>query len=230
MTSHNLKILAIDTVTEVCSVALNLHGAVTQRLEIAAGHSRLVLGMAQTLLRQCGLTLDQLDALAVDIGPGSFTGTRIGIGVAQGLAFGAGLKVIPVRSLEALAHAQPNETVLPAIDARMGQIYHGLYRTPDGVLQTIGEPALAEPAQLARPQQGGIVGVGSAWDRYAPMLLEATGGAVSKWLAGRHPEARAVSQVAAARGLIEAVSPLDLIACYVREEVAERPSTPPDAG
>ena len=158
MTSHNLKILAIDTVTEVCSVALNLHGAVTQRLEIAAGHSRLVLGMAQTLLRQCGLTLDQLDALAVDIGPGSFTGTRIGIGVAQGLAFGAGLKVIPVRSLEALAHAQPNETVLPAIDARMGQIYHGLYRTPDGVLQTIGEPALAEPAQLARPQSRGNCG------------------------------------------------------------------------
>ena len=136
MSAAELKILAIDTATEACSVALNLHGTVTQRFEIAPnGHSKLVLDMAESLLKQCGLDLQQLDALAVDVGPGSFTGLRIGVGVAQGLAYGAGRKVIPVGSLDALAHGVFYEasheasqaTVLAAIDARMGQIYYGLY-------------------------------------------------------------------------------------------------------
>ena len=199
MTAAKLNILAIDTATEACSVALNLHGVVTQQLEIAPnGHSRLVLGMAKTLLQQSELDLKQLDALAVDVGPGSFTGLRIGIGVAQGLGYGAGLKVIPVGSLEALAWAVPHRFVLAAIDARMQQIYYGLYcnppgNPPDREPQTMIKPALISPQRLVigdeiiedriigDGDENGIVGVGSGWDRYAPVLLEAANGPSVEW-------------------------------------------------
>ena len=236
MSTAELKILAIDTATEACSVALNLHGTVTQRFEIAPnGHSQLVLDMAESLLKQCGLDLQQLDALAVDVGPGSFTGLRIGVGVAQGLAYGAGRKVIPVGSLDALAHGVFYEasheasheasqaTVLAAIDARMGQIYYGLYGRPEKKPRTLIEPALASPESLAVGDEKTIVGAGSGWDCYAPVMLEALGGSVAKWLAGRHPEAATVSRMAAAAGLESAISPLALSAVYVRDNVAARP-------
>jgi len=232
MNASELNILAFDTVTEACSVALNLRGAVTQRLEVAAnGHSRRVLTMAQNLLSACGLSLRELDALAVDIGPGSFTGVRIGIGVAQGLAYGAGLQVIAVNSLEALAEgvlrpgdgendrADAAATVLPAIDARMGQVYCALYGSaaPGAII----EPALRAPGEVAHGGHANITGLGSGWDRHAPALLEALDGSVSSWLAGRHPQAAGVARIAAARGLQSAVSPLHLRATYIRNEVAQ---------
>ncbi len=252
MNKHNLKILAIDTATESCSVAINLGGVVTRELEIAPnGHSRLVLGMVESLLHQCDIELRQLDALAVDVGPGSFTGVRIGIGVAQGLAYGGGLLVIPVGSLEALAcevadnvrhetshetrhetHDEtPHEIVLSAIDARMGQVYYGLYRCPRNrtnaaaqsmLAQPIRQPALGAPDSLAVGGEVGIIGTGSGWDRYAPIMLEVLNGSVLKWLAKRYPDAAAVSRIAAARGLPAAISPLELTAAYLRDNVAKK--------
>ena len=261
------NILAIDTTTEACSVALNLRGTLLQRSEIAPnGHSRLVLGMVESLLREAGLDLRDLDALAVDVGPGSFTGVRIGIGVAQGLAYGAGCKVVPVGSLEALAcgvfrdfHEAASdpvpgpapETVLAAIDAHMGQIYYACYgldgrpsgldgcpsgldggsadRAPEKNLRVRVAPALGTPESLhckaGRGGKGGkgMVGTGSGWERYGAVMGEALHGpgGTAEWRTGRHPEAAAVSRLAAARG--GAVSPLELTAAYIRDEVAEKP-------
>ncbi len=238
----NLKILAIDTVTEACSVALNLGGAVTQRMEIAPqGHSRLVLDMVQALLQAHATKLQNLHAVAVDVGPGSFTGVRIGIGVAQGLAYGAGLPVIAVGSLETLAGAVAHPLVLPAIDARMQQIYYGLYRNspppsspspahdpnpaanPAAPPHEIMPPALSAPQHLTPCERQDIIGVGSGWDRYAPILLETLNGAKCNWHANQYPQAASLSQIAAARGLSSAISPLQLTACYVRNEVVKPP-------
>ena len=272
------NILAIDTTTEACSVALNLRGTLLQRSEIAPnGHSRLVLGMVESLLREAGLDLRDLDALAVDVGPGSFTGVRIGIGVAQGLAYGAGCKVVPVGSLEALAcgvfrdfyetASDPvpgpvPEIVLAAIDAHMGQIYYACYgldgrpsgldgrpsgldgrpsgldggsadRAPEKNLRVRVAPTLGTPESLrckaGRGGKGGkgmvgMVGTGSGWERYGAVMGEALhgrGAPAAEWRTGCHPEAAAVSRLAAARG--GAVSPLDLTAAYIRDEVAEKP-------
>ncbi len=246
----DIKLLAIDTAGDACSVALSLRGAVIQRLEVAPNnHSRRVLDMAQALLRQARLEWRQLDALAVDVGPGSFTGVRIGIGAAQGLAYGAGLAVIPVGSLEALAGAvvwrggvgvggggngsgvggggggggEGGETiVLAAIDARMGQVYCGLYGvSPGKPPRTLRKPALLAPQAVAVGDYAEIVGVGSGWDRYAPLLRDSLQGSAVNWLPDRHPEATSVAQIAVARGLHSAVSPLGLSASYVRDEVAE---------
>ena len=94
-----MKILAIDTSTDACSVALALDTRIEERFEIAAqGHTERVLPMVEALLAEAGLGLTQLDALAFCRGPGAFTGVRIATGVVQGLAFGADLPVVPLSS------------------------------------------------------------------------------------------------------------------------------------
>lgn len=239
MRAADLNILAFDTVTEVCSVALLSRGRVTQRQEAGARHSRRALGMAEEVMRAAGAELRDLDALAVDVGPGAFTGARLGIGIAQGLAYGAGLPVAAVNSLAALAEdvLRPGDDatlVLPAIDARMGQVYFALHNAA-------GEftgPALAAPGEVADAlasavADANIIGAGSGWDQYAPALQESLAAVKSsatlesptvKWLPGRHPQAAAVARIAAARGLRHAVDPLHLRAIYIRNQVA-KPAT-----
>lgn len=127
------RILAIDSSTEACSVALFDHGEVLTRYQLAPReHSRLLLPMVEELLAEASLSLTQLDALAYGRGPGGFTGLRICVATAQGLAYGADLGLAPVSSLQAMAQElisrQVSATcVLSAIDARMGEVYWGIF-------------------------------------------------------------------------------------------------------
>ncbi|HEB5077907.1 TPA: tRNA (adenosine(37)-N6)-threonylcarbamoyltransferase complex dimerization subunit type 1 TsaB, partial [Aeromonas hydrophila subsp. hydrophila] len=119
---NELKILAVDTATEACSAALLVGEQVFSRWEEAPrDHTRKILPMVQAVLDDAGITLDELDAIAFGRGPGSFTGVRIGIGVAQGLAFGAGVPLIGISTLAAMAQGAHRldgaEQVLTAIDA-----------------------------------------------------------------------------------------------------------------
>lgn len=129
------KILAVDTATENCSVALIMGNEVIARCEYAPReHTTKILPMVDSVLAEAGVKLNQLDALAYGRGPGSFTGVRIGIGIAQGLAFGADLPMIGVSTLAAMAQGsyrtEQAEQVVAAIDARMGDVYWGQYQTP----------------------------------------------------------------------------------------------------
>ncbi|UBX48508.1 tRNA (adenosine(37)-N6)-threonylcarbamoyltransferase complex dimerization subunit type 1 TsaB [Providencia alcalifaciens] len=127
------RILAVDTATEACSVALLCDGEIISRFAISPReHTQKVLPMVEEVLTQAGIKLNQLDALAFGRGPGSFTGVRIGVGIAQGLALGADLPMVGVSSLMTLAQGVYRTTnssrVLVAIDARMSEIYCAQYQ------------------------------------------------------------------------------------------------------
>ncbi|KAA5972691.1 tRNA (adenosine(37)-N6)-threonylcarbamoyltransferase complex dimerization subunit type 1 TsaB [Pantoea sp. M_9] len=130
------RILALDTATEACSAALLNQQQIDARFEIAPrDHTQRILPLVQSLLQAQQLDLTALDALAFGRGPGSFTGVRIGIGIAQGLALGANLPMIGVSSLATMAQGAWRLTgatcVLVAIDARMGEVYWAEYQRDD---------------------------------------------------------------------------------------------------
>ncbi|EKO3863938.1 tRNA (adenosine(37)-N6)-threonylcarbamoyltransferase complex dimerization subunit type 1 TsaB [Vibrio harveyi] len=169
------KILAIDTATENCSVALLVNDRVISRSEVAPrDHTKKVLPMVDEVLKEAGLTLQDLDALAFGRGPGSFTGVRIGIGIAQGLAFGADLPMIGVSTLAAMAqasyrlHGATNAAV--AIDARMSEVYWARYtRQENGEWAGVDAECVIPPARLAEEAQADDktwTKAGTGWDAY----------------------------------------------------------------
>ena len=174
----DMKLLAIDTTEEACSAALSIDGATVERFELAPRrHSELVLPMMDGLLADAGLALGALDALAYARGPGSFTGLRIATSIVQGAAFGAGLPVVPVSSLQALAQgcAAPHgaAAVLAALDARMGEVYWGAFRRDaGGIMRPVGEEAVCAPTDVPVPEGDGWYAAGSGWQTYTDVLAE----------------------------------------------------------
>lgn len=177
------RILAIDTATEACSVALLNDGNVTAHFELCAReHTQRILPMVQTLLQQEKITLSELNALAFGQGPGSFTGVRIGIGIAQGLALGAGLPLVGVSTLKTMAQSawrlQGATRVLAAIDARMGEVYWAEYqRDEQGRWQGEETEAVLTP-EAAQARMAALTGewamVGTGWQAW-PQLAETAG-------------------------------------------------------
>ncbi len=167
-----IRILAIDTATEACSAALWQDGHVLTRYQVAPrGHTELILPMVAELLAEAELKLSELDALAFGRGPGSFTGVRITLGIAQGLAFGANLPLLGVSNLQALAQGAYRlttaERVVAAIDARMSEIYVGTYQATEGVMLAVEEEQVVTPASwLSLPQANAALGVGSGFVAY----------------------------------------------------------------
>lgn len=162
-------ILAIETSSERASIALSYRGQVIARE--ASGvqtHSQSVLPLAQQLLAEAGMSLAHCEAIAFGAGPGSFTGVRTACGVAQGLAFGADLPVVPVVTLQAMAQACRNacgtNDVLVLLDARMDEVYWAQYRYLDG-WQVIIEPALSAPVDVT--PLGTVVACGNGLTAYA---------------------------------------------------------------
>jgi len=129
-----MRILALDTATEACSVALGLGERTLERYEeLARGHADRLLPMVDELLAEAGATLASLDAIAFGRGPGAFTGVRLAASVAQGLAFGADIGVVPVSDLAAVAQRAANldpsaRQVLAVNDARMREVYWAQFR------------------------------------------------------------------------------------------------------
>ena len=136
-----MKILALDSSAIVATVALCEDEALLGELTVNNGntHSETLLPMVEFLLDRFGLTPDDLDALAVSKGPGSFTGVRIGAATVKGLAFGTSLPCVGVSTLEALAYnlIGYDGLICPVMNARRKQVYTALFRAKDGVLERI---------------------------------------------------------------------------------------------
>ncbi len=155
-----MKILALDTATEACSVALGIDERVLERyVELDRGHAERLLPMVDELLAEGGIALASLDAIAFGRGPGAFTGVRLAASVAQGLAFGAGVGVVAVSDLAAVAQQaaelQPEaRRVLVVNDARMREVYWAEF-TVDRLVSLQGTEQVSAAASVTVPDDGG---------------------------------------------------------------------------
>ena len=229
-----MKLLGIDTATEGCSAALLIESDIRSCwAESERGHAERILQMVDDLLAEGGVALRGLDAIAFGRGPGSFTGVRLAASVTQGLAFGAGLPVIPVSDLQAVAQQlwrgagsarapQGPKHVLVCNDARMQEVYWGCYASGDeGLMKPVGTEHVAPPERVTVPDDWhSFAGVGRGFavheglrTRFSPRL---------NVLAERLlPDAREVVQLAAAEYRAgRVVGAEQALPVYLRDDVA----------
>ncbi|MDP9084840.1 MAG: tRNA (adenosine(37)-N6)-threonylcarbamoyltransferase complex dimerization subunit type 1 TsaB [Pseudomonadota bacterium] len=240
-----MRVLALDTATEACSVALlsddpSQPGGVQlieRYLELGKSHANQILRMVDSVLAESDIQLCHLHGLAASVGPGAFTGVRISVAVAQGLAFGAGLAVVPVSSLEALALQAVREgavRTLVCLDARMGEVYWACFAAdaargviilspprvgPPGTVKLPDSPPLASvnarPASAARYR-----GIGRGFSAY-PSLGALPGVEVSSAAARALPTAGHIARLGALRlAAGEGIDPSELRPVYLRDKVA----------
>ena len=224
-----MKILAVDTATEACSAALYLDGEIQTRYQLAPReHSRLILNMVDELLAESAQLLPALDAVAFGRGPGSFMGIRIATGVVQGMAFAHDLPVIPVSNLAAIAEVAYAETgaesVLTAIDARMGEVYWGAWqRDKQGNWENRVDESVCLPGDVVFPQGGQWCGAGTGWRSYRDSL-EPSGGQLTQVLPDCLPSAEAIARIAvSAAEQGKTVTAAEAQPVYLRNNVAKKP-------
>jgi tRNA threonylcarbamoyladenosine biosynthesis protein TsaB len=235
-----MNLLALDTSTEACSVALSVAGKVSVReVEVPRGHAELLLPMVDELLGEAGIALTDLDAIAFARGPGSFTGVRLAASVVQGLAFGAGLPVVPVSTLAAVAlraletarhEGLEPEEIWVCNDARMGEVYHAVFAVRDlaqaaakaaSIVESVSAPTVVAERWGSRSVRGLAIGAGHGFRAY-PDLAAAPGLAnVYPNLLPRAREVLALAMPAVEAGL--GVDPTQALPIYVRDEVAKIP-------
>lgn len=216
-----MKILALDAVTEACSAALWIDGEVEERYAVAPReHTRLILPMVDELLQQAKLTPGNLDMIAFDRGPGSFTGIRVTMSVVQGLAFASELPVLPVSSLAALAQvawrSHGAERVLGLIDARMGELYWGEYHLHGEVMTLQGKEGVAPLANIPPCRECHIIGSGVSV--YQDALREAGYTQLIDEERSRYPRAGYIAELAAGRSG-EAMAVDEARPVYLRNKV-----------
>lgn len=227
-----MRLLALDAATEACSVALFISrdatladAAVIWRYEeLGKPNSQKILGMAEGLLAEAQVPLSALDGIAASVGPGAFTGVRISVAVAQGLAFGAGLPVVAVTTLEALAWVViQNDTAhaMACLDARMGEVYWGCFAAEDTAGLIASSPArVSAPEAVVLPLPCVHRGIGRGFSAY-PSLAALSGVAVEPEQGRALPNAREIASLGALRLRAGgAVDPADLVPVYLRDKVA----------
>lgn len=228
-----MKLLALDTSSVACSVAAVIDTEIIERHEEQPReHTRLLLPMIQSVLRESGVALSELDAIVLGNGPGSFIGMRIAASVSQGLAHGTGLKIVAVSSLAAVAAEVFSESdaseVVVAQDAHMSEVYLGIFArgAEDLPVPLVPERLQSQDAivELSNVVNGPRHAAGEGWQRYPALLAHNTArlDAVSD---RRYPHARFLLGLGARdlkTGL--SISPAELMPAYLRQKVAQKPA------
>jgi tRNA threonylcarbamoyladenosine biosynthesis protein TsaB len=222
-----MKILAIDSATELCSAALMGADGVFSRelLTASRGHAAHLLSMIDALLIEGVARLSDLAAIAFGRGPGAFTGVRLATSVAQGLGFSAGLGVVPVSDLRALAQrafdSAPELTrVLACQDARMQQLYWSCFeRGPDGLAAPVSEERVSSVGDIILPRSWGhdVGGAGPGFAIYPELVARAD---FARVFADYLPRAVEIARLAWPQVLLGNVVPPEQAApTYVRDQV-----------
>ncbi len=217
-----MRLLAIETATEACSVAVLVDGEIRERFEIAPRrHAELTLPWAELLLAEAGVAKSQLDAIAVGRGPGAFTGVRLAIALAQGIALALDRPLLPVSTLAALAMRAQGGRIVSAIDARMGEIYLAAFARDGEGLVALGEEVVVEPEAAIVPSGDCWHGVGTGFAAGDNALQARMQGRLAAVDAAALPHAADVARLGAlmfARG--EAIAPERIEPAYLRNNVA----------
>lgn len=217
-----MRLLAFETATEACSVALWIDGQVLERFDIAPRrHTELALPWAEQLLAEAGMRRSQLDAIAVGRGPGAFTGVRLAIAISQGIALALECPLIPVSTLAALAMRGTGARRIAAIDARMGEVYLGAFERDGGGIASIASEVVVKPEAADIPQGGDWHGVGTGFAAADGALQGRLGARLASVDALALPHAADVARLAAlafARG--EGLAPEFVEPAYLRNDVA----------
>ncbi len=225
------ELLAIETSAEACSVALHIGGETRERFVHAPmRHAELLLPAVQSLLADAGLPLKRLEAIAFGRGPGSFTSLRIGIGVVQGLAWGADLPVVPVSSLAATAQqaadysSAEHERICVALDARMQEVYFCEFLADgEGIVRRVSEERVCSPAAVGTDPDQPFIAVGNGFERYEELqqlATKASASCVDAW-----PRAGAIIKLAL--DWLQSHDPLPPARAqpvYIRNNVAVKPT------
>ena len=173
-----MKLLLVDTSTTTCSVSLTIDGqlAAEQLLTGERSQSGLILSSVDALLTATGLNLHDLDGFGVALGPGSFTGVRIGVATVKGFALATGKPAVGFSSLAMLAMNLPwtRVPVCPMFDARKQEVYTGLYRC-NGMPDTIIPDCVISPESFVKQLNGPTVFVGEGALRYRSVIEAAMG-------------------------------------------------------
>ncbi|MEZ5564368.1 MAG: tRNA (adenosine(37)-N6)-threonylcarbamoyltransferase complex dimerization subunit type 1 TsaB [Gammaproteobacteria bacterium] len=221
--------LAIETSTSVPSLALKCGDRLAVRAEPGlAAPSRVVFEWLRDLLEEARCTIGELDCIAFGAGPGSFTGTRIAVAMAQGLGYSSGRPLCRISSLAALAAGVMRETSTDAVacclDARLGEVYLGLYhRDGNGAIRVVMPDALLAPSDVHLPAHSGWYAAGTGWNAHPEMRQRLEG-----QILGSAPESvpSAVDVLELARDQFErgdVISPADAAPNYLRTRVASLP-------
>jgi tRNA threonylcarbamoyladenosine biosynthesis protein TsaB len=224
------KLLAVETSSEACSVALSLDGEIREAHEHAPmRHAELLLPAISGLLAQADIPLAALDAIAFGRGPGSFTSLRIGIGVVQGLAWAAGVPVVPCSSLAAVAQEAADRfggsggSICVAVDARMQEVFTAEFEcAAGGLVRMTGAERVCSPAAVPRPAKSSFIAAGNGFERFEA-LGDLAGAAVACYR-DIWPRASTIARLGTA--WLADNEPLPAASAqpvYVRNEVATKP-------
>jgi tRNA threonylcarbamoyladenosine biosynthesis protein TsaB len=220
-------LLAFDSAGSSSTAVIWQEGVVLARAAAAgAHHSEQLLVLIEQCLADAALDLGQMDAIACGRGPGAFTGVRLALSVAQGLAFAARLRIIPVSNLQAAAEraaglAEAPSRLLVCQDARMREVYWAAYETDAQATHLIGVEALASPLAVVWPSAWTVGveawGLGSGFDAY-PQALQPLVQRLGRCLA-IEGSAEEVARVAARLGPAQALQPEQVLPVYLRDDV-----------
>ena len=227
-----MKLLGLDTSSDACSVALQLDDEISEQFVVQPKqHTDILIPMIKNLLHDAGVDMQDLDAIVLGNGPGSFIGMRIAASVAQGLAFASGLKIVPVSSMAAVAaevmHTHSATEVIVAQDARLNEVYLGTYRNDGDCLPVAVTEELLQPIEridgLAEIPTSDLYAAGRGWQIY-PSLLELNRAEIAGVVDVHYPKAEYLLALGA-RGFRdgEAIEPECLAPAYIRTKVAEKP-------
>lgn len=230
-----MKLLAIDTSTDACSAALLLDGELSSRFRVAPRkHAEILLPMLDELLAEAGISLTQLDVLAMGCGPGAFTGLRVAAGVVQGLAYAADLPVVRISTLTALAQRGWREfgvdKVLCGFDARLQEVYwSACVLTDQGIMVPTDEERVCRPDEVPQPRGGIWLGLGSAWQTYQAPLSKRLSLYCHHWHGDCHPDAKDIATLglhAYQEGL--SVTADQVLPVYLRNNIVDQKSVAVD--